>query len=146
MTQKVNELDQLITTMIQVWRAIGRQRNHLVHDRGKTMLQSHLLHLIDEVRVLTLSELADRISLSLSATSQIVDRMVKADLLHRYHSEEDRRVVCVELTEVGKERLAEFRHARQEYLKDIFSHVPKKDIKELIRINTNLIKALESKG
>lgn len=50
-----------------------------------------------------MSEIADRIVLAVSSVTGIVDKLVEKKLVHRERSDDDRRIVRVELTPEGQE-------------------------------------------
>jgi DNA-binding MarR family transcriptional regulator len=56
---------------------------------------------------LTLSELALHLSLSKAATTELVDRLERKELVARMHDERDRRRVFIWLTDSGRERASE---------------------------------------
>ena len=72
------------------------------------------LFLIGMRGALTMSELADALGVPLSTATHTVDRLVAVDLVVRNRSEQDRRVVQVELSEKGKQNHAQFRAAHQQ--------------------------------
>ena len=61
------------------------------------------LMMSEKYQAVTMSSLAQGMSVPMSTATGIVDRLVKKGLLERGRSEEDRRVVTVSLTESGKE-------------------------------------------
>lgn len=67
------------------------------------------LMMSEKYQSVTMSSLAQGMSVPMSTATGIVDRLVKKGLLDRDRSEEDRRVVIVYLTESGKEVIADFK-------------------------------------
>lgn len=63
----------------------------------------------EKYQSVTMSSLAQGMSVPMSTATGIVDRLVKKGLLDRDRSDEDRRVVIVYLTESGKEVIADFK-------------------------------------
>jgi DNA-binding MarR family transcriptional regulator len=64
---------------------------------------------------------AATLGLQLSSASGLLDRMVKAGMIKRTHSCEDRRVVLLNLTAKGKSILKEITLQKQKSFSDIFS-------------------------
>jgi DNA-binding MarR family transcriptional regulator len=64
---------------------------------------------------------AATLGLQLSSASGLLDRMVKAGLIKRTHSREDRRVVLLNLTAKGKAMLEEITLQKQKSFADIFA-------------------------
>lgn len=144
-SDSTSELDQLVSAIGQLGRIISQSMTHDGEDKATTMLQLHLLHQLCEVESLTMSDIAQRCHLSLSSATQIIDRLVKDGSIERGVDEHDRRIVRIAITKAGRQLFEEMRQHRHQKLKEIFSHVPAADIKALIRIQTNLIHALEAK-
>ena len=77
--------------------------------------QSELLMNIDNgpSRV---KDIAATMHISSGAVTQLIDAMADMELVERFISEEDRRVVWVKLSEAGKRRLAKLRKQYHDYL------------------------------
>ncbi len=67
------------------------------------------LMLSEKYQTVTMSNLAQGMSVPMSTATGVVDRLVKKGLLERGRSEEDRRVVTVSLTEDGKDMFDDFK-------------------------------------
>jgi DNA-binding MarR family transcriptional regulator len=69
-------------------------------------------------------EIASGLEVSLSAASQLVERLVKKSLATRSENEEDRRLTRVELTEVGRDAVREMRRRKSEWFDSILEAMP----------------------
>lgn len=69
-------------------------------------------------------EIANGLEVSLSAGSQLVERLVKKSLATRRDSEEDRRLTKVELTEAGREAVRQMRKRKSEWFDNILEAMP----------------------
>jgi DNA-binding MarR family transcriptional regulator len=79
-----------------------------------------LLHLANsDEGSLRMGELADRLFLSRSGLTRLIDRLVKAELVEREVCESDRRGYFARLTETGRER---FDEARPTHLRGVREH------------------------
>lgn len=74
-------------------------------------------------RRLRMTELSDRVRLSHSGVTRLVDRLVHAGLVKRARCESDRRGTFATLTTAGKARL---RHAQPVHLRGIREHFGKR--------------------
>ena len=81
-----------------------------------------------------MSDLAQRIGLSESTVTRLVDRLEGAGLVERGTSPTDRRCVTAGLTEQGRETLDRIRVARREFLKEILVALPSDEREELVRL------------
>lgn len=66
-----------------------------------SMIQIATLYLLDDGSVPTVRELAERVGRSVSATSRLVDHLVRRDLVDRWEDPDDRRVRRIALTARG---------------------------------------------
>lgn len=83
---------------------------------------------------------AEKMQLSLSRVSRIIDKMVNKDFLIRTTNKIDRRAIDIRMTPKGKEvtnKIIEYRKLREEKLES------KVNEKEMTEISTNLRKLIE---
>lgn len=69
-------------------------------------------------------EIACGLEMSLSAGSQLVDRLVKKDLVTRRESETDRRLATIEVTASGREVVRQMRERRSKWFEAVVSGMP----------------------
>ncbi|CAN5328424.1 hypothetical protein BH10PSE19_BH10PSE19_18550 [soil metagenome] len=69
---------------------------------GLSLQQLNILNIVGDREPCTMSEIAKQAHLSLSSITSVVDKMVKAKLMDRYRSEDDRRIVYAKLSQEGK--------------------------------------------
>ena len=67
-----------------------------------SLLQVHVIRLIEYHKPCTMGKLAKSMGLSLGSVTQLIDRLIRKDYVKRVRSTEDRRVVFAELTTKGK--------------------------------------------
>ncbi len=72
-------------------------------------------------------EIAAAMEISLSAASQLVERLVKKELVTRREDASDRRLTCVELTDFGRDVVKAMRQRRSAWFNSIVSAMPKAD-------------------
>lgn len=97
--ERVNELGQYLI----LFRTIQNQSDaKFLHSLGGLSMQElNVLNIIGDGKLTIMSEIAKRASLSLSSVTVIVEKLVKAKLVERIRSEEDRRIVKGVLTAEG---------------------------------------------
>ena len=79
------------------------------------MAQFRTLAFVDANQGASLSDAAGHIGLSLPSMSKLVEVLVSRDLLKREMHGEDRRRICLSLTEIGKSELSEAYENTQNY-------------------------------
>lgn len=106
--------NQLRPVLLRLSRELRQETEGL----GITSRQATLMWLIRSHPGLSLRELAAEERISAPALSGHVDRLVKAGLVERVRSEDDRRRVGLELTEEGARLLKRVRARRTTWLAD----------------------------
>lgn len=81
--------------------------------------EARALRTVDRLDCPIMSAIADAIRLSLSSCTGLIDRLCARNLVSRSRSDEDRRVVQVELTEEGRRLQAAARQGRVAFAKDL---------------------------
>lgn len=135
-------LQQFLSTLFKVRRFLERPVS--VPGEAATMLQLQALSLLNEKPGSTVGELAQELRMSSPAIAQLTDRLVGAQLIERKNDKDDRRVVRLFLTKTGKEDLQKVSPLLKQRLGKVFSQVPEGDLKELVRIFTNILNNIES--
>ena len=83
-------------------------------DHELSVAQMATLMLLDAEGTSTVGDLADNLGRSLSATSRLLDQLVRRDLVSRREDPHDRRVKRVALAEHGKELIGRVQRRRAE--------------------------------
>jgi DNA-binding MarR family transcriptional regulator len=109
-------------------------------------LQMYLLKLLKRESTLTPSEIAGQFGITLGAVTGFIDRVYKLGLITRTRSEEDRRLVLIQLTPEGVSQLKAFEQQRKQKHRDILNNI---GLPEIIAMNQSLekfLKVLEDLG
>jgi DNA-binding MarR family transcriptional regulator len=93
--------------------------------------QLYFLNYLQKKKTVTPSEIAEQFGITLGAVTGFVDRLYKLGLIQRTRSEEDRRLVLIELTAEGQKRLEEFYSHRKERHAEIIMRMSEREIQEL---------------
>ena len=88
-------------------------------DSGLSMHQMLFLKYLEDKKTCTPSDIARRYGITLGAVTGFVNRLHKLGLITRTHSEEDRRVILIELTPQGIEALNAFEQEREKRFRQI---------------------------
>lgn len=107
-----------------------------------TFVQLMVISVLARSPGLSLRETADAIRLSVSTTSGIIERMVRAELVIRERGQHDRRSITLRLSEKGAELWQQTADTRQRMLSQL-SELPDCDRKESQRINQNIVQLLQ---
>jgi DNA-binding MarR family transcriptional regulator len=93
-----------------------------------------------------MSTLSRELSVSLSALTQIADRLERAGLVTRVFEETDRRVRCLQLTERGEEIMRAREQARIERVSAMLGQLSQRARKEVVVSLQAMMKACEAIG
>lgn len=102
----MNQIDEVLTGLRRVIRAIDLHSKHLVKTASVTGPQLRLVQLIQQNPGATIKHLAQAMSLSQATVTTIIDRLEARGILSRVRSDEDKRKVHLLLTPTGDEILA----------------------------------------
>ncbi len=111
---------------------------------GITGSQFFVLKTIQGPGRLTVSEVAEKLGVSLSAITALVNRLVKAGLVSRSRDEQDRRLVWLEATARGKEILANCIEARRKVSNKYFGQLTVEDMEKLVEIYEKVLTAMRA--
>lgn len=95
----------------------------MMNEHGLSMAQMVTLLALAHVSVLSVSAIAQILRLSLPATSHLVDRLVRAELVRRSEDPEDRRAKRVALTARGTSFVRKLEAARTREVAQVFNHL-----------------------
>jgi len=120
---------------------------HAARDLGLAEYDALAQLALADGRRLRMSELADRVVLSRSGVSRLVDRLEATGLVARAACMEDARVAWATLTDAGLERL---RDAAPVHLRGVETHflarIPDADREALIRALETVVHGLRTQG
>lgn len=138
------DIEEFFNTMIAFRRAMAslypEGENH-----HSTMLQFSALNFIQENPNILVSELGILLKLSKSSSTQLITRLVKNGHVKRVQDKNDKRETHLLLSSSGKIELDDAKQKILLKFEKVLSHLPEKDIKELLRIQKTLLEKLEAK-
>ena len=124
--------------------AVGADGKQAIEKRVGTFLQYHVLFFLEKHPKSTLTEIANYACGTPSSTTQLIERLHKADLVDRKVDNKDRRLIRHSLTKQGAFTVSEIKKGRISQAKKIFSNLDDTDRKELIRILEKLLHNVDS--
>ncbi len=111
---------------------------------GITGSQFFVLRQICSRGRLTVSEVAEKLGVSLSAITALVDRLVKSGLVVRSRDEKDRRLVWLEATDKGKETMRNCMEGRKKVAEKYFSQLSEEDVQKLVDVYGKILSMIKS--
>lgn len=109
----------------------------MLDNANVTFPQFMILELLSE-NSLKMSEIAERMHVSLPAVTGFVDKLTKLEYLKRSNDPSDRRVTLVSLTEKGKSTHLEIQSKRLEKMAKTFSQFSEDELSKYIELMRKL--------
>jgi DNA-binding MarR family transcriptional regulator len=120
-----------------------RSMGRIWQDRSVSKLNLHLLMLLSSRGPMPMSRLAALADVSLPSLTGIVDRMEERGLAERVRDEHDRRVVLVQVTDLGRTSCEEFEAVPRETMRRILAQLPTADQRTVLRAFRAMRRAVE---
>ncbi len=123
---------KMIETMMQA--RILNRKAHGHHRPGKNFfILLEIQHLNNGQPVMP-SALASKLDVSQAAISQMINLQVKGGFVRRVHDSHDRRLVLVELTPAGKQRVIDSMKHFEAYIDQLVDYMGVEETREFIRL------------
>ena len=123
---------------LNLWRTSDQLSNRvgrLLRDFGLTSSQYNVLRILRGAgEPLPSLEIASRLIQVVPAITGLIDRLERDGLVVRQRSEEDRRVVHVELTRQARNLLERIDHPLQQLHHELLGHMSRRELKSLIEL------------
>jgi len=117
-----------------------------MYESGLTFPQIIVMYALTWLGPLPISTLAEKLRLSVAATSQLVDRLVQDGYLAREEDPRDRRVRLVRLRPRGKQFMERLDEIRRRELSEAFDRLPRKLRDRLTDALGDAVEALRDEG
>ncbi|MBA2871955.1 DNA-binding MarR family transcriptional regulator [Anoxybacillus calidus] len=101
---------------------------------GLTGPQFFILNVLSKKGRCTVTELAEDMMVKPSAITTMVDRLYKSGLVLRKRDESDRRVVYIQLSDLGAETFEKVRLERKRTIQRHLSHLEPEELKLLVQL------------
>jgi MarR family transcriptional regulator, organic hydroperoxide resistance regulator len=132
------DFDAIVEAIVYLYTESRRITKGIAGRYGLTGPQLAVVKMLEPVGKLSLSELSAQIRARNSTVTGIIDRMEREGLVVRRRSDEDRRVVNIELTPKGEELAGEISVEPVQIFRQVLSVLSVRDSTELRRILNKL--------
>ena len=119
---------EILEAMVLMRRDIVSRRKIPPGDRAMSRGQGIVLAIAGNQDRLSIKDVAERMDISGSVATQLIDSSVKEGLLTREVDPNDRRIMRISLTDEGKSRLQKFREARVKAMSKVLSSLDEQEI------------------
>ncbi|MCE0495108.1 MarR family winged helix-turn-helix transcriptional regulator [Vibrio salinus] len=106
----------------------------VVRESNYSLAQIHTLEVLGSCGAMKMKDLAVRLGITTGTLTVQVDKLVKASLIERIYSQEDRRTILVDLTDKGKAVFEHHNHLHLTFTEELLKGVDQKEEELLIQI------------
>jgi len=138
-------IDEVEDSMVRLARLMSTR--HMGAECGGgaiNLTQAMLMRALEAQGTMKMADIAALLAVKPPAASATVDALERAGYLERAHHEDDRRVILVSLTAVGRDALATAEKTRREAMRKYLGLLSEDDIRAMIRIHNRLIEAIDA--
>jgi DNA-binding MarR family transcriptional regulator len=108
------------------------------------MTQLRVLFMLRAKAGLSAGALAERLRVTPSTLTRIMDRLVRLELVHREEDHDDRRLVRHHLTAIGMRTVEEMERMGKARLNRVFGHLSRPQLERLVLALRDLLAAIEA--
>ena len=109
---------------------------------GVTISQCYTIETLARNGGVSMTELSREMGVAVSTMTRILDVLVREGLVTRKNSTKDRRLVCVGLTNKGRNLAGKLKRCADDYLGDVFANVPANERKKVTESLRTLLGAV----
>jgi DNA-binding MarR family transcriptional regulator len=126
-----------ISKIIDLIRNLNKSMRHRFHDfmqdSGLTFPQLSVISTLTKNGELKVSVLSEKMGLSDSTVSGILDRLEQKNIIRRERNQDDRRVVKIALTEESRKFCKDFHKRKEEHFSNLLKRLSEQEIKDIIK-------------
>ena len=133
-TEKIDfgaEISKLMPLLI---REMTRKKDTIFSSGELTVAHIAIIEYLSEKGISNMTDIAMMLSLSMSSSTSIIDKMIEMKSVKRARSEKDRRVVLVMLDEKGIDTAGRIMKERKNVFNDLFSPLEDSEKSEYLRL------------
>lgn len=129
--------NEILDSFSEIHKAIYKLMKIEADRLGITVVQLKALYRISLNPNISLGELAEKLRLTNSTVSGVIDRLVQGELVERIVPPENRRSVLIHLTEKGRNLIEQILSGNSIIIKKIndLMNMPREDIETLLRLH-----------
>lgn len=138
-----NYLDTKINEILELTLQLKRYHMHS-HPQtdGVSMLQLEILKYVKTNKKLTMGDVASYLKISMSSSTQLIERLVGGKYIKRIHDIDDRRIVMLEITDEGIVELERSLSEMKDRMRKMYATLTQNELDEYIKISRKIISNL----
>ena len=136
----IEEVGETVQRLVRVMQLFERDQ---IKPFGFTTSQCYVLIEINKAQRLTMNEISEKMNLSTSTMTRIVNNLVRDGFVKRVKDESDRRVVYASLTDKGLDAANELQLSIKDYYRKTVDNLPKGEVEDVLSAVSLLVSAFE---
>jgi len=130
---KFESISQIISMNRNINRTLRHEFHGLMQDSGFTFPQLSVISILAKNGKQKVSDISEKMGLSDSTVSGILDRLEQKGIIERKRNKDDRRVVKIYLSNGSQEICQEFHRKREEYFAHLLKELSEQEINDIIK-------------
>jgi DNA-binding MarR family transcriptional regulator len=130
-TNNKNEIVEMIFKVSRLMKDEMSYKNNLIH---LSILQIQTLIYLNKNKLSSMSDIANNFQIELSSATSLVNKLTDLKLVKRFEDKEDRRLVMIDLTEIGKTLLKQAMCERRKKMERILLYLSESERTDLLKI------------
>ena len=130
---KLESISQIISLNRNFNRTLKHEFHNLMQDSGFTLPQLSVISVLAKNGEQKVSGISEKMGLSDSTVSGILDRLEQKGMIERKRNKDDRRVVKIYLNKGNQKVCREFHQKREKYFTHLLKKLSKQEINDIIK-------------
>jgi len=130
---KFESISQIISLNRNFSRTLRHEFHDLMQDSGFTLPQLSVISVLTKNGEQKVSDISEKMGLSNSTVSGILDRLEQKGIIERKRNKDDRRVVKIYLVKGSQQICREFHRKREEYFAHLLKKLSEQEISDIIK-------------
>jgi len=141
--QRESESAKFADLMCQCCGRLCRVMNGVLAKTGVNMSQCQAMSVLSNSGTMRMSDLAKQLGVTMSAATNLADRLLEAGIAEREHDPDDRRLVKLRLTEEGTKALERDRANLAEFWTGVFDRVSSEERQAFFDVYEEVLRLAE---
>ena len=130
---KIESISQIINLNRNFNRTLRHEFHDLMQNSGFTLPQFSVISILAKNGEQTVSDISEKMGLSDSTVSGILDRLEQKGIIERKRDKDDRRVVKIYLIKESQPICREFHRKREKYFAGLLKMLSEQEINDIIK-------------
>ena len=139
-------VEEITESLYLIKRKLASEMHHLSNEMQITHPQWIVLHHVKRCKMINIKDLANLLGITSSAVTQIVDGLVKKELLLRKRNKEDRRILDIELSGKAISKFDSIKNTSFNTLSALFDVLDDEELQDYRDLNNKIASRIPDKN